>query len=77
MASLGGTYRYSLKYSSGSGSDNSARTISGLNIWRTTSYPETGAQRDPAITNLVDTIMDFSTGTISNVRWVQEIGVNL
>lgn len=74
MASLSTQTKFSLRYVSKASlnDDSLARTISGLNVSGGTGSPDSGPNRDTAITYLIGTLNSFSTVSISNVRWISE-----
>lgn len=73
MATFVSRYKYALKYTASITGDSTTRTLSGLNISTTTTSVGTdGASRIQGTTALVNTLISFTTGTLSNIAYVVE-----
>lgn len=73
MATLGTTYRHTIKYTakSSNNTDPLSRTISGLNFGATAGSTETGPS-GTAVTDLINTLDAFSIGILSDFRYIVE-----
>ena len=73
MATFVNRYKYALKYTASITGESTARTLSGLNISTTGSSIGTdGASKAQGTTALVNTLISFTTGTLSNFAYVVE-----
>lgn len=70
--------KFSLKYSAinGSNQDDTARTISGLNIV-TSQVEGSGPTRTNGVTALFTELQKYTTASFDNIRWIQEMEVTL
>lgn len=70
--------KYTFRYNSTrTGEDAILRSIGGLNVSGGSGSPNSGPDRNTALTNLVTTLQSFSAGAMSNVRWVSEQEVQI
>lgn len=73
MAANFGSTRYSLRYTSEGDVEKLSRTIGGLNVgYSTPSDPPIGPHGIVAVRFMIGTLEGFTTGSVSNVRWVSE-----
>jgi len=69
-------YKTTIGYTLSDNGESSSRTVSGLNVW-VSNNTGLGPSFVNATTNLVNTIMSLTNGTMSNVRFIQERAVEL